>query len=99
MPNRPTAAPAFAGATVEPDACPDIRDPRVMVAVPRERRPAVTALWALADDGAAGVEALLRELASDLTEALRLAGAPSVSAVPRDLAVPAQALGGPFPGV
>lgn len=28
---------------------PDIRDPRVMVAVPRERRPAVTALWALAE--------------------------------------------------
>ena len=28
---------------------PDIRDPRVMVAVPRERRPAVTALWAFAE--------------------------------------------------
>lgn len=28
---------------------PDIRDPRVMVAVPRERRPAVAALWTLAE--------------------------------------------------
>lgn len=28
---------------------PDIRDPRVMVAVPRERRPAMAALWALAE--------------------------------------------------
>ena len=28
---------------------PDIRDPRVMVAVPRERRPAIAALWALAE--------------------------------------------------
>ena len=27
---------------------PDIRDPRVMVAVPRDRRPAIAALWALA---------------------------------------------------
>jgi 15-cis-phytoene synthase len=27
---------------------PDIRDPRVMVAVPRERRAAIAALWALA---------------------------------------------------
>ena len=49
MPSKPTAAPAFAGATVEPDACPDIRDPRVMVAVPRARRPDLTALWALAE--------------------------------------------------
>lgn len=30
-------------------AYPDIRDPRVMVAVQRERRPAITALWALAE--------------------------------------------------
>ena len=28
---------------------PDIRDPRVMVAVPRERRAAMAALWALAE--------------------------------------------------
>ena len=28
---------------------PDIRDPRVMVAVPRDRRAAMTALWALAE--------------------------------------------------
>jgi phytoene synthase len=28
---------------------PDIRDPRVMVAVPRERRAAIAALWALAE--------------------------------------------------
>lgn len=28
---------------------PDARDPRVMVAVPRERRPAIAALWALAE--------------------------------------------------
>src|SRR3546814_14931016 len=27
---------------------PDMRDPRVMVAVPRERRPAMAALWGLA---------------------------------------------------
>jgi phytoene synthase len=27
---------------------PDMRDPRVMVAVPRERRPAIAALWSLA---------------------------------------------------
>lgn len=30
-------------------AYPDIRDPRVMVAVPRDRRAALTALWALAE--------------------------------------------------
>jgi len=28
---------------------PDIRDPRVMVAVPRDRRAALAALWALAE--------------------------------------------------
>ena len=28
---------------------PDLRDPRVMVAVPRDRRAAMTALWALAE--------------------------------------------------
>ncbi|WP_432770332.1 MAG: hypothetical protein HEQ22_06215 [Sphingopyxis sp.] len=33
----------------ENSAYPDIRDPRVMVAVPRERRAAMAALWALAE--------------------------------------------------
>ena len=36
-------------AASEPPLYPDIRDPRVMVAVPRERRRAVAALWALAE--------------------------------------------------
>ncbi|MEL0155795.1 hypothetical protein [Sphingopyxis sp.] len=49
MPSKPTSAPAFAGATAEPSAYPDIRDPRVMVAVPRARREALAALWALAE--------------------------------------------------
>lgn len=49
MPNKPIAAPAFAGAMGDPYAYPDIRDPRVMVAVPRERRAAMTALWAFAE--------------------------------------------------
>ncbi|WP_260583440.1 hypothetical protein [Sphingopyxis sp. PET50] len=39
--------------TVEPNPderpYPDIRDPRVMVAVPRERRGAMAALWGLAE--------------------------------------------------
>lgn len=48
MPSKPTSAPAFAGATAEPSAYPDMRDPRVMVAVPRERRAAMAALWGLA---------------------------------------------------
>ena len=49
MPSKPIAAPAFAGATDEPSAYPDIRDPRVMVAIPRERRAAIAALWAFAE--------------------------------------------------
>ncbi len=48
MPSKPTSAPAFAGATAEPSAYPDMRDPRVMVAVPRARRAAMAALWGLA---------------------------------------------------
>lgn len=48
MPSKPTSAPAFAGATAEPSAYPDMRDPRVMVAVPRARRAAIAALWGLA---------------------------------------------------
>ena len=49
MPSKPPAAPAFAGATDEFAAYPDARDPRVMVAVPRERRVAIAALWAFAE--------------------------------------------------
>ncbi|MCW5646894.1 MAG: hypothetical protein KIT23_06700 [Sphingopyxis sp.] len=36
-------------AAPEIPAYPDIRDPRIMVAVPRERRAAITALWAFAE--------------------------------------------------
>lgn len=36
-------------AAAELSAYPDIRDPRVMVAVPRERRAALATLWALAE--------------------------------------------------
>lgn len=36
-------------ASLEFPLYPDIRDPRVMVAVPRDRRAAMTALWALAE--------------------------------------------------
>ena len=46
------------------------------------------ALWALADDGATGVEGLYAELRDDLRECLRLAGETSVRSVPRDLVVP-----------
>ncbi|MBJ7442386.1 MAG: hypothetical protein JHD35_25665 [Sphingopyxis sp.] len=49
MPSEPPAAPAFAGATDEFAAYPDARDPRIMVAVPRERRAVIAALWAFAD--------------------------------------------------
>ena len=49
MSSKPIPAPAFAGATGEPYAYPDIRDPRVIVAVPRDRRAAMAALWALAE--------------------------------------------------
>jgi len=49
MPSKPPAAPAFAGATDEFAAYPDARDPRIMVAVPRERRAAIAALWAFAE--------------------------------------------------
>ncbi len=35
--------------TTENTGYPDIRDPRVMVAVPRERRAAISTLWALAE--------------------------------------------------
>ncbi len=49
MPSKPIAAPAVAGATGEPYAYPDARDPRVMVAVPRDRRDAIAALWAFAE--------------------------------------------------
>jgi phytoene synthase len=36
-------------ANLEASLYPDVRDPRVMVAVPRERRAAFTALWAFAE--------------------------------------------------
>jgi phytoene synthase len=48
MPNNPTSAPASAGATVEQSNYPDLRDPRVIVAVPQARRAALSALWGLA---------------------------------------------------
>src|SRR3546814_19500749 len=35
--------------TVEPSLTPDLRDPRVTVAVPREYRAALATLWALAE--------------------------------------------------
>ena len=49
MPSKPIAAPASAGATSLYSAYPDIRDPRVMVAVPREWRAAIATLWAFAE--------------------------------------------------
>jgi 4-hydroxymandelate oxidase len=42
-------------------------------------------LWALAADGARGVEQCLRALTDDLAESMALAGAPSLSAVTADL--------------
>lgn len=50
-------------------AYPDIRDPRVMVAVPRDRRPRVTALWALAER----LTALLRDAREPLIGQIKLA--------------------------
>jgi 4-hydroxymandelate oxidase len=43
------------------------------------------ALWALAVDGARGVERLLRELTDELSEAMMLSGCPGLSDVARDL--------------
>ncbi|MBA3941461.1 MAG: hypothetical protein C0520_09655 [Sphingopyxis sp.] len=48
---------------------PDVRDPRVMVAVPRERRAAVAALWALADR----LTRLLRDAREPLIGQIKLA--------------------------
>lgn len=48
---------------------PDIRDPRVMVAVPRDRRAAVTALWALAER----LTRLLRDAREPLIGQIKLA--------------------------
>lgn len=48
---------------------PDIRDPRVMVAVPRARRPAITALWALAER----LTGLLRDAREPLIGQIKLA--------------------------
>lgn len=62
MPSKPPSAPAFAGATEDFGPYPDIRDPRVMVAVPHERRAAMAALWALAER--------LTKLLTDATEPL-----------------------------
>ena len=45
------------------------------------------ALFALATDGPEGVERVLQELATELTEALRLAGCPSLEGLPADLLV------------
>jgi len=50
-------------------AYPDIRDPRVMVAVPRVRRPAVAALWALAER----LSSLLREAREPMIGQIKLA--------------------------
>jgi 4-hydroxymandelate oxidase len=44
-------------------------------------------LYALAVDGPAGVERLLRELEADLVDTLMLSGCPAASAVPPDLVV------------
>ncbi len=43
------------------------------------------ALWALAVDGAAGVQRLLAELGAELTAAMRLAGCPDLAALSADL--------------
>jgi len=51
------------------DAWPDIRDPRVMVAVPHARRPAVAALWALAER----LTKLLRDAREPLIGQIKLA--------------------------
>lgn len=61
-------------ADINPDAphesaYPDIRDPRVMVAVPHARRPAMTALWALA----ARLTRLLIEAREPLIAQIKLA--------------------------
>ncbi|WP_033073169.1 hypothetical protein [Sphingopyxis sp. MWB1] len=49
MPHDPPPTPVFTGVTGDVGSLPDIRDPRVMVAVPRDRRAAMAALWALAE--------------------------------------------------
>lgn len=48
---------------------PDIRDPRAMVAVPRARRPAIAALWALAER----LTKLLRDAREPLIGQIKLA--------------------------
>lgn len=48
---------------------PDIRDPRVMVAVPRDRRARITALWALAER----LTRLLRDAREPLIGQIKLA--------------------------
>ncbi|NIJ36468.1 phytoene synthase [Sphingopyxis panaciterrae] len=53
----------------EADTYPDIRDPRVMVAVPHARRPAIAALWALAER----LTRLLREAREPLIGQIKLA--------------------------
>lgn len=50
-------------------AYPDIRDPRVMVAVPRDRRPRITVLWALAER----LTDLLRDAREPLIGQIKLA--------------------------
>ncbi|CAA9360711.1 MAG: L-lactate dehydrogenase [uncultured Nocardioidaceae bacterium] len=50
------------------------------------------ALFALAADGSEGVGRVLQELASELTEALRLVGCPSLEGLPDDLLVRATGL-------
>jgi phytoene synthase len=54
---------------VEPSLTPDLRDPRVMVAVPRERRAAKAALWELA----ARLTRLLRDAREPLIGQIKLA--------------------------
>ena len=56
---------------------PDIRDPRVMVAVPRERRPAIAALWALAER----LTKLLRDAGEPRTGQIKLAGSLALRAL------------------
>ena len=50
------------------------------------------ALFALAAGGSDGVARVLDELVTELSEALRLAGCPSLEELPEDLLVPPQSL-------
>lgn len=54
---------------VEPSLTPDLRDPRVMIAVPRDRRAALATLWALAER----LTKLLRDAREPLIAQIKLA--------------------------